>query len=90
MSDDTPTPFSSRYDDRGHVKTISVSQFKAQCLAVFDDVEKNHVEITVTRRGRPVARIVPFAPAQSLRGSVEFLVPDEETTAPIENAWKAS
>jgi prevent-host-death family protein len=42
-------------------KTVAAGQFKQGCLALLDEVADNDVEIIVTKRGRPVARVVPIA-----------------------------
>ena len=39
------------------MKTIEADEFKEQCLALLDKLESEG--ITITRRGKPVARIVP-------------------------------
>ncbi len=41
------------------MKQISVSQFKAKCLAVLTQVSKTGAPVLVTRYGKPVARVVP-------------------------------
>ncbi len=41
-------------------KTVPAGQFKQGCLAMLDDVAQNDVEIVVTKRGKPVARLVPI------------------------------
>ncbi len=53
-------------------RTISASAFKARCLALLDRVAETGEAVVVTKRGRPVARVVPArrAAATSLRGSV--------------------
>lgn len=64
---------------QGSVLTVSVTEFKAKCLALFDDLEGRKVsKIVVTRHGRPVAEL--NAPSSELapihgahRGSVRFL-----------------
>jgi prevent-host-death family protein len=40
-------------------QTIAAGQFKATCLALLDEVQREGKEIIVTKRGKPVARIVP-------------------------------
>jgi len=72
------------------MKTISASKFKAQCLALLDDVDESGGEIVVTKRGRPVAKVVPVDGdrGESMQGSVTQLVSDEELIAPIED-WDA-
>jgi prevent-host-death family protein len=70
-------------------KTISASRFKAECLGLLDEVAETGAEITVTKRGKPVAKVVPIAAAPSLKGSVTYLVTDEELIAPIDEVWNA-
>lgn len=41
------------------MQTMGISEFKAHALKVLDQVAKNHDEIIVTKRGKPLARIVP-------------------------------
>jgi prevent-host-death family protein len=69
---------------------ISASQFKARCLALLDQVAEGGGEIVVTKRGRPVARVVPVEEGASLEGSVTYNVSDEELLAPIAVDWEAA
>ena len=71
-------------------QTIAASDFKARCLALLDDVAKNGHELVVTKRGRPVARVLPAEPPRSLLGSVEFLVSDDELIEPLFEDWDPS
>ena len=41
------------------IRTISASEFKAKCLALMDEVAETGEEIVITKRGNPVARLVP-------------------------------
>ncbi|MGK5090128.1 type II toxin-antitoxin system prevent-host-death family antitoxin [Bdellovibrionota bacterium FG-2] len=38
---------------------IAAGKFKAKCLSIMDDIQKNHEEVTVTKYGKPVAKLVP-------------------------------
>lgn len=40
-------------------KTIAISEFKATCLAVLERVRRTGTPVVVTRRGQPVAEVVP-------------------------------
>jgi prevent-host-death family protein len=71
-------------------RTVSASQFKAQCLAMLDEVAATGEEIVVTKRGRAVARVSPATQPESLRGSVIFNVSDEELIEPLEIEWDAA
>lgn len=41
------------------MKEVAISEFKAKCLALLDQVQKTKKPIRITRRGRPVAEVVP-------------------------------
>jgi prevent-host-death family protein len=41
------------------MKSMPISKFKATCLAVLEQVRRTHRPVLVTRRGQPVAEIVP-------------------------------
>jgi len=69
---------------------ISASQFKARCLALLDEVSETGSELVVTKRGRPVAKLVPVEGGVSLRGTVTYNVSDEELMAPIDVEWEAT
>lgn len=40
-------------------RTMAAGKFKAQCLAVIDEVQKKRHEVIVTKRGKPVAKVIP-------------------------------
>jgi prevent-host-death family protein len=40
-------------------ESVSVSVFKAKCLAIMEDVRERGVEYVVTKRGQPIAKVVP-------------------------------
>ncbi|MFH1039198.1 MAG: type II toxin-antitoxin system prevent-host-death family antitoxin [PVC group bacterium] len=42
---------------------IAAGQFKARCLKLMDRVAETHETITITKRGKAVARLVPVSPA---------------------------
>lgn len=68
---------------------VPAGQFKAQCLALLDEVASTGRPLVVTKRGRPVAEVVPVDPPKSLAGTVEILVSEEELIAPIDEHWDA-
>ena len=41
--------------------TIQITDFKARCLRILDEVGTTGRSYTVTKRGKPVARVVPVA-----------------------------
>jgi len=42
------------------MRVIGAGKFKAQCLALLDEVESKRECVTVTKNGRPVAKMVPL------------------------------
>ncbi len=55
--------------------TVAVSEFKAKCLRLLDEVAQEGQILVVTKRGRPVARVVPISPPRrSLRGTWKGMV----------------
>lgn len=40
-------------------QTINVTEFKAKCLSLFDEVEAGKISITVTRRGKVIGVVSP-------------------------------
>lgn len=43
---------------------VPAGQFKAKCLQIMDELQKTHEEVTVTKHGRPVAKLVPCPPEE--------------------------
>ena len=39
---------------------IKAGEFKAKCLELMDRVAEGHEEIIITKRGKPVAKLVPI------------------------------
>lgn len=47
------------------MKEVAISEFKAKCLALIDEMQKTKQPIRITRRGKPVAELVPPTPKSS-------------------------
>jgi prevent-host-death family protein len=41
-------------------KTIAAGQFKAKCLHLLDEVAQRRAPLIITKRGKPVAKLVPI------------------------------
>jgi prevent-host-death family protein len=71
---------------------IAAGEFKAKCLSLLDDVEKTRQEIVITKRGRPVARVVPIEKGKAqptwgrMQGTIEIL---GDIISPIDEKWDA-
>ena len=44
--------------------TIGAWEFRAKCLALLDEVQQTRKEYVITKRGKPVARLVPIEPTK--------------------------
>jgi prevent-host-death family protein len=79
-------------------RAIPAGAFKQGCLAILDDVAATHREVVITKRGRPVARLVPVVSDReretevlaSLRGRVKMLVNERDFLRPLtrEAGWR--
>jgi prevent-host-death family protein len=47
-----------RYDRREVVKEMAAGEFKSKCLAVMDEVLESGEPVLITKRGKPVAKLV--------------------------------
>jgi prevent-host-death family protein len=59
-------------------QTIAAGEFKARCLKLMDEVRTKRTEIVITKRGKPVAKLVPVTEEipdifGSMRGTVKIL-----------------
>ena len=76
------------------MKSVAVSEFKSHCLSLLEDVARTGEPILVTKRGKPLARIMASGnsavarPQDTLRGSVSY---EGDLLAPVvpANAWNA-
>jgi prevent-host-death family protein len=76
-------------------RRITAAQFKAKCLRLIDEVAQRRVPIVITKRGRPVAKLVPVDDkpidifgrmAGTIRIVGDIISPlDEEWTGDAEN-----
>ena len=75
------------------MKKMAAGEFKAHCLSVMDKVNKTKEPVLITKRGRPVAKLVPADEAPSdflgrLEGVVRIVGDIESPIEPPE-AWDA-
>jgi prevent-host-death family protein len=71
-------------------RKLTATRFKAQCLALLDEVAETGESLLITKHGHPVARVDPVEPPASLRGSVTFTTSDEDLMAPLPEKWDAA
>jgi prevent-host-death family protein len=69
---------------RGGAPILQAAEFKAEALAVMRRVKETGQAVTITSRGKALVRIEPIREEPrvigygSMRGTVEFLVPEGE------------
>jgi prevent-host-death family protein len=74
------------------MKQIRASAFKARCLAVMDDVQATGEPVVVTKRGKPVVKIVPVDSKQDdifgfMKGKFKIVGDIESPVVPLKD-WK--
>jgi prevent-host-death family protein len=70
---------------------MSAAEFKAKCLQAMDEVAETGEPVVVTKRGKPVAQLVPVArKPRTLRGFLEGKVRARgDLVAPTGARWRA-
>ncbi|HYK87474.1 MAG TPA: type II toxin-antitoxin system Phd/YefM family antitoxin [Acidobacteriota bacterium] len=74
---------------------IAISKFKATCLAVLERVRRTGQPVLVTRRGEPIARVIPPAACERLQSWLGCMsgrariAGDLVTPASEESDWEA-
>jgi len=56
-------------------RVVSVTEFKAKCLALLDEIGEHGGKLTITKRGKPLATVGPARKAawRSLEGALAHL-----------------
>ena len=50
------------------IREIAISEFKAKCLSLLEQVSKTKTPLRVTRRGKALADVIPASPEVEERG----------------------
>jgi len=74
------------------MKTIPAGQFKARCLKVMDEVQSTREPVLITKKGRPVAKLVPADGKPGdifgcMKGEVEIVGDIVSPAVPLED-WE--
>ena len=74
------------------IRTMKAAEFKAKCLEVMDEVAATGAPVTVTKRGKPVATLVPVVRTpETLRGFLKDKVRTRgDIVGPIAVSWNAT
>ena len=70
---------------------IPAGEFKAKCLQLIDEVQRLRMQVVITKRGKPVAKLVPLDEQPesfigSMKGTMEII---GDIVAPIDVKWEA-
>jgi prevent-host-death family protein len=62
------------------IQEIAISEFKAKCLSLLEEVSKTKTPLRVTRRGKALADVIPASPDAeerswigSMSGSIDIV-----------------
>ncbi len=74
------------------MKQMPASAFKARCLSVMDDVQATGEPLIVTKRGKPVVKVVPMKPEKDdifgfMAGKFTIVGDIESPVVPLKQ-WK--
>ena len=70
--------------------TIGAGDFKAKCLKLLDDVAQTKEPLVITKRGRPVAKLVPIQDEVDLYGALAgSVIAEGDIISPLQNEWAA-
>ena len=75
------------------IMTVGISQFKDQALKILDQIAKSQVGIVVTKRGKPLARVIPYRSSEIKPEPgklAAYLVFEKDIVTPLgEDMWDA-
>lgn len=72
-------------------RTMKASEFRAKCLALMDEIAESGEEIIITKRGKAVARLVPYEEKSASwfgRGG-DGIVMHDDLIEPVDVEWEA-
>jgi prevent-host-death family protein len=78
--------------NRSSERTIMASRFKAECLAILDQVQSMKISVTITKHGRPIARVVPLdmgGESRPTMGGVKLIAEADEAYYATGESWDA-
>jgi len=73
--------------------TLSVTEFKARCLELFEVVHRTHETLIITKHGKPIAQVIPteVEPPKAKRklGALNGTAILHDIMSPIDVEWEA-
>ena len=71
------------------MKVMPAGKFKDRCLKTLDEVARTRSTVVITKRGRPVAKLVPCGPAPTPRGLAGSVLREVGDPYGTGEAWNA-
>ena len=76
------------------MQAMAISQFKTHAIRILNQVAQNHETIIITKRGKPLAQIIPYQD-ESLFAEpgqlADTLVFEDDIISPLgEDMWEAA
>lgn len=71
---------------------ITAANFRSNCFKILDEVDKKHIDVVITKRGKPIAKLVRYEtddrsdPLLGRLPNVGTTIGD--LTEPIEDEWE--
>ena len=73
---------------------MPAGQFKTKCLKIMDELQQTREEVTVTKHGKPVAKLIPYSPDSDSKRPIFGFMKDvvrihADIVTPLEDKWDA-
>lgn len=66
------------------MKTVAITDFKTHALQVLAEISKSKESVVVTKRGKPLAEVVPYSAAKPCVGRLaDALVFEKDIVSPL-------
>ena len=71
---------------------ISAAQFRKNCFKILDKVNQTHKEVIITKRGKPIVKVVSYNKGEYSDPLIGAMIHAGETlddlTVPFEDEWE--
>jgi prevent-host-death family protein len=71
---------------------VTAAKFRSNCFKILDEVDKLHKDVVITKRGKPIAKLIRYEtdyPSDPLLGALPHAGSTVgDLTAPFEDEWE--
>ena len=71
---------------------ITAANFRSNCFKILDEVDKKHIDVIITKRGKPIAKLVRYETGDRSDPLLGRLLNVGQTigdlTEPLEDKWE--